>query len=116
MSDAAPQINWLDDAGRPQHTRWRSLAGHPAPLRVVLADDSLSADAAFRLAQDGTGLLWLGDYQSARHLLQALGRRLDTGTARSAASARPPMSLTAIFLAQREARASRARILGQYFR
>ena len=113
MSDAAPQITWLDDAGQPQHTRWRSLAGHPPPMRAVLADDRLSADAAFRLAQDGTGLLWRGDYQNARHLLQALGRRLDTRPARSGAPARSPPSLTAIFLAQRDAQARRARILGQ---
>ncbi len=113
MSDAAPQITWLDDAGQPQRTRWRSLAGHPAPVRVVLADDSLSADAAFRLAQDGTGLLWRGDYQNARHLLQALGRRLDSRPARSGAPARPSASLTATFLAQRELQARRARILGQ---
>ena len=71
------QITWLDDDGQPQHADWRSLAGHPPPAKVLVADDALSADAAYRLAEHGTGLLWRGDYQNARHLLQALGRRVD---------------------------------------
>jgi hypothetical protein len=44
---------------------------------VVIADDSLSADAAYRLACEGTGLLWRGDFQNARMLVQALARRVD---------------------------------------
>ena len=38
MRDDCPQITWLDDAGQPQPVDWRSLAGHPAPARVVVAD------------------------------------------------------------------------------
>ena len=118
MSDNPEQITWLDDEGQPCSARWRSLAGHPAPARVVLADDRLSADAAFRLAQAGTGLLWRGDYQNARHLLQALGRRLDAGPRpgrRSPAksSAEAPIDLPAIFQAQRRLQAKRALVLGQ---
>ncbi len=118
MSDTPEQITWLDDEGQPQCARWRSLAGHPAPARVVLADDRLSADAALRLIQSGTGLLWRGDYQNARHLLQALGRRLDAGPRpgrRSPAksSAEAPIDLPAIFQAQRRLQAKRALVLGQ---
>lgn len=118
MSDTPEQITWLDDEGLPRSARWRSLAGHPAPARVVLADDRLSADAAFRLAQAGTGLLWRGDYQNARHLLQALGRRLDAGPRpgrRSPAkpSADAPADLSALFQAQRRLQAKRALVLGQ---
>ena len=118
MSDNPEQITWLDDEGQPRSARWRSLAGHPAPARVVLADDRLSADAAFRLAQAGTGLLWRGDYQNARHLLQALGRRLDAGPRpgrRSPAkpSAHAPADLSAMFQAQRRLQAKRALVLGQ---
>ena len=118
MSDTPEQITWLDDEGLPRSARWRSLAGHPAPARVVLADDRLSADAAFRLAQAGTGLLWRGDYQNARHLLQALVRRLDAGPRpgrRSPAkpSADAPADLSALFQAQRRLQAKRALVLGQ---
>jgi|CXWL01.1.fsa_nt_gi methylase of polypeptide subunit release factors len=110
VSDAPPQITWLDDEGHPQHAQWRSLAGHLPPRRVVVADDALSADAAYKLANEGVGLLWRGDYQNARHLLQALGRRID---ARSRGNTRPAAKLTEAFHTLRQAQAQRARILGQ---
>ncbi len=89
---------------------WRSDA--PLPRRVVLADDTLPADAAYRMACEGTGLLWRGDFQNARHLLQALARRLDRprrGKARPAATEAVP---AAAFHAHRQAQAQRARVLG----
>ena len=90
MSETPPQVHWHDDDGQPQQARWRSLAGHSPPATVVVADDTLSADKAFQLARQGTGLLWRGDYQNARHLMKALGRRLDAAAqaeARAGASA-----------------------------
>jgi methylase of polypeptide subunit release factors len=109
-SDAAvPQLRWTGDDGAPQQADWRSLAGHPAPQQVQLADDRLPADVAYRLLDSGTALLWRGDYPNARHLLQALGRRLDKRLARPAT---PAANLAAAFLAQRRAQAQRARLLG----
>ena len=61
---------------------WRAENGTPAPRRVVRADDTLSADSAYRLACEGTGLLWQGDFHNARQLLQALARRDDTSSSR----------------------------------
>ncbi len=104
-----PQLHWIGDDGQPQQADWRSLAGHPAPTAVQLADDTLSADAAYRLLDAGTALLWRGDYQNARHLLQALGRRLDK---RQARPGRAPATPAAAFQAQRQAQAQRARLLG----
>ena len=114
--DAAPPrptVQWLDDDRATQQADWRSLAGHPPPTKLVLAGDDLGADAAYRLLAAGTALLWLGDFQNARHLLQALGRRLDKRQARppkpgAAASG----SLKDAFFTQRTAQAERARILG----
>jgi hypothetical protein len=37
---------------------WRAESGAAAPRRVVAADDTMSADTAYRLACEGTGLLW----------------------------------------------------------
>ena len=54
---------------------WRAESGAAAPRRVVAADDTMSADTAHRLACEGTGLLWQGDFHNARQLLQALARR-----------------------------------------
>ncbi|MES2718096.1 MAG: class I SAM-dependent methyltransferase [Pseudomonadota bacterium] len=104
-----PPLLWTGDDGQPQQADWRSLAGHPVPAAVQLADDTWSADAAYRLLDTGTALLWRGDYQNARHLLQALGRRLDK---RQARPGRAPGTPAAAFQAQRQAQARRARLLG----
>ena len=71
-----PTITWTE--GDQTHTvQWHSERGAPAPKRVVLADDTMNADTAYRLACEGVGLLWEGDFQNARMLLQALARRTD---------------------------------------
>jgi SAM-dependent methyltransferase len=72
-----------DEHAESRSARWRSEAGSAVPRRVQLADDTLTADAAFRLAGEGTGLLWRGDFQNARQLLQALARRADRPPRRS---------------------------------
>lgn len=71
-----PTINWIE-AGEARSANWRSERGALPPKRVLLADDTTSADTAYRLACEGTGLLWRGDFQNARQLLQALARRID---------------------------------------
>lgn len=70
------RIEW-EEGGQPRSALWRSESGWPAPKKVVIADDTMTADAAYRLALDGTALLWRGDFQNARQLLQALARRID---------------------------------------
>jgi SAM-dependent methyltransferase len=101
-------VAW-DEAGQPRQARWRSEAGRPAPTRVVPVDDTLTADRAFRLASEGTALLWRGDFQNARQLLQALGRRLDKPPRKPPA---PPASVTEAFHRQRMLQARRAHLLG----
>ena len=71
-----PSIHWTL-ADQPCTAQWHSERGAPAPKRVVLADDTLNADTAYRLACEGVGLLWQGDFQNARMLVQALARRTD---------------------------------------
>ena len=63
------------------------------------------------LARD-QAMLWRGDYQNARHLLQAMDRRLQARAARPA-SAAAPASLAQRFQADRQAQAARARLLGR---
>lgn len=70
------RIEWVE-GGETRSAAWRSESGWPAPKKVVLADDTMSADAAYRLALDGTALLWRGDFNNARQLLQALVRRIE---------------------------------------
>jgi methylase of polypeptide subunit release factors len=94
----------------------------PPPKRVVVADDSLTADRAYHLACEGTAILWRGDFQNARQLLIALARRIDEPrkgkklTAAEKEALRPKASslpLSAdIFHRYRLAQSQRARTLG----
>jgi 2-polyprenyl-3-methyl-5-hydroxy-6-metoxy-1,4-benzoquinol methylase len=64
--------------GSVQHNAvWRGHNGAPLPKRIQSADDTLTADAAFALASEGVVLVWTGDFQNARQLVQALARRID---------------------------------------
>ena len=107
------QIAWQEN-GHPCEDPWRSERGAPAPKRVVLADDTLSADSAYRLACAGTGMLWRGDFQNARLLLQALARRCDAPKkVRRASKTNPEVSHTPQdnFHLHRQAQSQRARTL-----
>jgi hypothetical protein len=116
----ASLIHWTE-AATPQQARWRSERAAPPPARVVLADDTLSADAAYRLACEGTALLWRGDFHNARQLLLAMARRLDRPPRRKARGegqgAGPAKAVDATpgaaFHRHRQAQAHRARVLGQ---
>ena len=81
-------IEWSQQ-GQNQQAQWRSESSAPAPRRVVTADDTLAADTAYRMACEGTGLLWQGDFQNARMLVQALMRRTDAKTAKAAKAGKP---------------------------
>ncbi len=120
MAEAA-LIHWTEDEA-PQQARWRSERAAPPPARVQLADDTLSADAAYRLACEGTALLWRGDFHNARQLLLAMARRLDRPPRRKArggagaGGGTPPVPDEppgAAFHRHRQAQAHRARVLGQ---
>ncbi len=67
----------------------------PAPPRVVLVDDRITADAALKRARSGNGLVWAGDWHNARQLLAAMGRRLRAPRPRAA-------GLAGLFHAERE--------------
>lgn len=105
--DPPPVIYWTE-ADQPCSALWRSESGLAPPKRVVIADDRISADAAYRLACEGTGMLWRGDFQNARQLLQALARRVDRKPDRRLKSASGPLEL---FHWHRQAQSQRARTL-----
>jgi methylase of polypeptide subunit release factors len=102
----ANTIHWIED-GASHSARWRAENGSPPPKRVVIGDDRMTADAAYRLACEGTAILWRGDFQNARQLLQALARRADRKKAR-----RAPASPAEAFHFHRQAQSQRARTLG----
>ncbi len=104
-----PRITW-EECGETRSALWRSEAKAPPPQRVVIADDTLTADAAYRLANAGTAMLWRGDFQNARQLLQALARRIDRKPKKKAAAL--TLAPADVFHRHRMAQAQRARLLG----
>jgi ribosomal protein L11 methylase PrmA len=79
---AHPPISW--DEGETTHScRWRSEKGLPPPKKLIIADDTLTADEAYRVACEGTGIIWRGDFQNAKQLLQAMSRRADKPSKKS---------------------------------
>ncbi|MEX3814784.1 methyltransferase [Paraburkholderia sp. BR13439] len=98
-------LTWPEADG-PRAARWRSEAAVPPPKRVVVADDRTTADSAYRLACEGTALLWHGDFQNARQLLQAVTRRLERKARKQGATPLDAFNL------HRQAQSQRARTLG----
>ncbi|MFF0521229.1 methyltransferase [Actinomadura nitritigenes] len=107
--DERTVIGWRED-GRDRSARWRSESGAAPPRRVVIADDATRADEAYRLACEGTALLWRGDFQNARQLLTAMARRADRTPRKRKRKPEPPQ--VQAFHLYRQARAQRARTLG----
>lgn len=114
-------ITWTE-AGRTHTAIWRAENGAQPPKRLMVVDDTISADSAYRLACEGTGLLWRGDYQNARQLLLALARRVDaksvkarryaaTAANRPASNAEHAKLLIDAFNRHRLSRSQRARTL-----
>lgn len=98
-------ITWTQ-GDAPQTALWHSASGAAAPKKVQAVDDSLTADDAYRLAAQGTALLWQGDYHNARQLLSAMARRLPTF------SKHDGESLAQAYYRYRQGRTQRARMLG----
>ena len=70
------QVSW-QEKGKPQQAVWQSEANAAPPKNIVVADDTMKADEAYRLACEGTGFLYKGDFQNAKQLLQAVTKRVD---------------------------------------
>ncbi|MFH8660991.1 methyltransferase [Streptomyces afghaniensis] len=98
-------IRWVE--AQPRSARWHSESGLPLPRRVVVADDRMRAAVAYRLACEGTALLWRGDFHNARQLLRAMDRRV--GRATPGVAGTPGEA----FRLYRRFRAHRARVLGK---
>lgn len=115
--------------------RWLSASSHAPPARIVVVDDKTTADEAYRLACEGTSLLWRGDFHNARQLLQALKRRIERTNERSEQrkikkaanksaksaksnktafeSSETPKDIPNLFHQQRQIQAQRSRILSR---
>ncbi len=129
-------VQWLENKNGNEslhQARWLSESSHAPPERIVLVDDKTTADEAYRLACEGTSLLWRGDFHNAKQLLQALKRRIERTNERSEQrkikkaakaneSAKSPNAMSEsvnskelpnLFHQQRQMQAQRARILSR---
>ena len=108
-------LQWVE--GEQEHSaKWHSENGIAPHKKIQIADDALTADIAYRLACEGTAMLYKGDFQNARQLLQALVRRVDKSSKKSTRADRvvkdKSKSPLDTFNLHRLAQSQRARILG----
>lgn len=99
-------MSWIE-AGKTCTAHWRSESGVAPPNRVKVVDDTTKADEAYRLACEGTALLWRGDFQNARQLLLAMSRRADHKPHKQSTV---PIEM---FNLHRQSQSQRARTLGK---
>nr|WP_241879523.1 hypothetical protein [Psychrobacter sp. PraFG1]UNK06338.1 hypothetical protein MN210_07305 [Psychrobacter sp. PraFG1] len=76
-------VQWQEN-GSLHRAQWLSQSNHGPPARIVIIDDTTTADTAYRLANAGTSMLWRGDFHNAKQLIQALQRRIDRAELRKA--------------------------------
>ncbi len=103
------QLHWQEN-GLVHSALWQTDSGARQPSRVETVS-KLDADSAYRLASAGTGLLWRGDFQTARQLLQGMTQRLDSAARRKKKT--PTTNAAESFAEHRKAQALRVRVLGQ---
>lgn len=101
-------ITW-SDAKQTKTCAWHSENAAPVPKKVQIADDTTKADEAYKLCCEGTALLWRGDFQNAKQLLQALSRRIDRPGKKPKKTA---STMLEAFHLHRQAQSQKARILG----
>ena len=69
-------VTW-QEKNKPQQAVWQSEAGSPPPKNIIIADDTTNAKVAYKQVCEGSSLLYRGDFQNAKQLLQAITRKVD---------------------------------------
>lgn len=107
-TQANQTISWLE-ASKTKTGIWHSENDAPLPKKVQIADDTIKADDAYKLCCEGTALLWRGDFQNAKLLMQALSRRIDRPRKKPKKTGE---TMLQAFHLHRQAQSQKARILG----
>ena len=78
MIENKPEITvtW-QEKGKPQQAVWQSEANAAPPKNILIADDTTNAKVAYKQVCEGASLLYRGDFQNAKQLLQAITRKVD---------------------------------------
>lgn len=103
------QLHWQEE-GLAHSALWQADNDARLPSRVKVVT-SLEADEAHRMASAGNGLLWRGDFQQGKQLLQAMSQRMEAAARRK----KSEVCTTALarFESHRKTQALRVRVLGQ---
>ena len=101
-------ISW-QEASKTKTGVWHSENDAPVPKKVQIADDTIKADDAYKLCCEGTALLWRGDFQNAKLLMQALSRRIDRPRKKPKKTGD---TMLQAFHLHRQSQSQKARILG----
>ena len=78
-------VSW-QEKNKPQTAIWQSEAGNPPPKNILIADDATNAKVAYKQVCEGASLLYRGDFQNAKQLLQAITRKFDVKPIKPAAT------------------------------
>ena len=78
-------VSW-QEKNKPQSAIWQSEAGNPPPKNILVADDTTNAKVAYKQVCEGASLLYRGDFQNAKQLLQAITRKFDVKPIKPAAT------------------------------
>lgn len=102
------ELSW-EHLGVLQKKEWYSESHLSAPRKLGAADDTLKADEFYRKASEGQGFIWLGDFQNAKQLLQAVQRRIEKN------KKAPPLELSPqdIFHKYRQTQSHKAQLLAK---
>lgn len=115
-------IAWQEN-NKTQEAIWQSAANNKPPKKIQVIDDTLKADAAYKLVCEGVALLWRGDFQNAKLMAQAISRRIDNRTSKPKAKNKQKKqqvthtepSPNEQFHLYRKSQIERARTLGMLF-
>jgi methylase of polypeptide subunit release factors len=73
---SATLVSWQED-DTINSANWHSESNAIAPKKIRIANDTTNSAVAYKLVCEGTSLIYRGDFQNAKQLLQAITRKVD---------------------------------------
>lgn len=90
---------------------WVTENSFSIPKKLIVVEDTFSADRYTSLASQGVSFIWKGDYHNAKQLLQAVQRRIKKHA--PASDATDPVSMSKEFYRHRQHQAHKAQLLSR---
>jgi methylase of polypeptide subunit release factors len=90
---------------------WVTENSFSVPKKVIVIDDTFTANRYIALASEGVAFIWRGDFHNAKQLLQAVQRRIKKHSAASKAT--DPQTMAKEFYRYRQYQAHKANLLSR---